>query len=252
MTRLVEATDEHFEWLARDAAATFDLSGDGRILGENDPDRSPGPRLFLAGCTGGNLVHLRHDVDEAAAARIRALVAAEPPWSDPELRPACLPELTALLSREAPVEVMGSAVIHTLPRGLVFATSARIVRSETEPGDRLLARLARDGMPPDLTEAGFIGVGDFWAPWCVALEDGRIAAMAFAARTGRWGAAIGVYTFPAFRGRGLAAAVTADWANLPGLAGRALFYSALFANTSSLRVIERLGLPRVGTSLRIA
>ena len=241
---------EALRLLARDAAATFDLTADGRILGENDPDRSPGPRLFLAGCPGGNLVHLRHEV--AAAARIQALVAAEPPWADPELRPACLPELTALLSREAPVEVMGSAVIHTLPRGLVFTTSASIVRSETEQGDRLLARLARDGMPPALTEAGFIGGGDFWAPWCVALEEGQIGAMAFAARTGRRGAAIGVYTFPAFRGRGLAAAVTADWANLPGLAGRALFYSALFANTSSLRVIERLGLPRVGTSLRIA
>jgi hypothetical protein len=147
---------------------------------------------------------------------------------------------------------MGSAVIKKIKLGLVFPISARIVRSDTDAGDGLLARLARDGMPPALIEAGFIGVEDFWPPWCVALEDGQIAAMAFAARTGRQGAAIGVYTFAAFRGRGLAAAVTADWANYPGVAGRALFYSALFANTSSLRIIARLNLPRVGISLRIS
>jgi hypothetical protein len=239
------------ELLALDAAATFARSGTGRILHENDPDRSPGPRLFLAGCPGGNLVRLRLDVGEAVGVRIRALVAAAPPWNDPDLRPACLPELADLLSRDRPAEVMGSAVIHALPRGLAYVTDARIVRGDTEDGARLLARLARDGMPPALMEAGFVGVGDFWAPWCVALEGGEIAAMAFAARTGRLGMSIGVYTFPGFRGRGLAAAVTAAWANLPGLAGRALFYSALWENASSLRVIERLGLPRVGVSVRI-
>jgi hypothetical protein len=243
---------EAMDLLTLDAAATFAHSGTGRILRENDPDRSPGPRLFLAGCPGGNLLRLRHDVGEATAARIRALLEDEPAWDDPDIRPACLSELAGLLSRDGPAEVMGSAVIHALPHGLACATAARIVRGDTEDGARLLARLARDGMPPALTEAGFVGVGDFWAPWCVALEGGEIAAMAFAARTGGQGASIGVYTFPGFRGRGLAAAVTAAWANLPSLAGRALFYSALWANASSLRVIERLGLPRIGVSVRIA
>jgi hypothetical protein len=238
--------------LTVDAAVTFALSRAGRILRENDPDGSPGPRLFLAGCPGGNLVRLRHDVGEAVAARIRVLVADEPSWCDPDARPACLPELADLLSRDGPAEVMGSAVIHALPHGQASASPARIVRGDTEDGERLLARFARDGMPPALSAAGFVGVGDFWAPWCVALEGGEVAAMAFAARTGDRGASIGVYTFPGFRGRGLAAAVTADWANLPSLAGRALFYSALSANVSSLRVIERLGLPRVGVSVRIA
>lgn len=237
--------------LALDAAVTFELSGDGRILGENDPDHSPGPRLFLAGCPGGNLVRLRHDVGEETVVRVQALVADEPPWTDPDIQPACLPALSDLLSREGLVEAPGSAVIHALPQGLGFATFARIVRSETEEGERLLARLARDGMPRALADAGFVGIGDFWAPWCVALHGDQIAAMAFAARMGREGASIGVYTFPGFRGLGLAAAVTADWANLPSLAGRALFYSALWANASSLRVIARLGLPRVGVSLRI-
>ena len=243
---------EAMRLLELDAAATFALSDTGRILGENDPDGSPGPRLFLAGCPGGNLVRLRHDVGEATAARIQALVADEPPWCDPDVQPACLPRLADLLARDGPAEVTGPAVIHALPRGLAGAIPARIVRGESEDGARLLARLARDGMPPALSAAGFVGVGDFWTPWCVALEDGEIASMAFAARTGPHGSSIGVYTFTGFRGRGLAAAVTADWANLPSLAGRDLFYSALQANASSLRVIARLGLPRIGISIRMA
>jgi hypothetical protein len=248
MTRPAEA----LRLLALDAETTFSLSGAGRILGENDPDGSPGPRLYLAGCPGGALVRLRHDVDPAIAPRIEALVAEQPVWCDPEAPPACLPRLLDLLARDGPAEASGPAVIHLLPRAPPCAASFRIVRSDTPEGDELLAWLAREGIPPALMTAGFVGVGDFWPPWCVALEDGEIAAIAFAARTGRQGASIGVYTFPGFRGRGLAAAVAADWSNLPGLAGRTLFYSALRANASSLRVVARLGLPRIGVSVRIA
>lgn len=255
MTGLVEAgalsPAEAMRLLTLDAAVTFALSDDGRILGENDPDRSPGPRLFLAGCPGGNLVRLRHDVDEATADRIRAVVADMPAWCDPAVPPPGLPRLADLLARDGPGEAPGAAVIHALPHDLAGGVPARIVRSDTPEGDRLLVRLARDGMPAALAAAGFVGVGDFWAPWCVAIEGEAIAAMAFAARTGPQGVSIGVYTFPGFRGRGLAAAVTADWARLPALAGRALFYSASWSNTSSLRVVERLGLPRIGVSVRI-
>jgi len=118
-------------------------------------------------------------------------------------------------------------------------------------GERLLQGLARDGMAPHLVKAGFVGLGDFWEPWCVALIAGEIAAMAFAARIGPFGADVGVYTFPGFRGRGLAAAVTAAWSSLPELADRTLFYSTHLANRSSRRVIERLGLRRIGLSLSI-
>jgi predicted GNAT family acetyltransferase len=115
----------------------------------------------------------------------------------------------------------------------------------------MLSRLAEQGMPQSLREAGFVGVGDFWEPWCVAFDGGEIASMAFAARIGVFGAGIGVYTFPGFRGRGLGASVTASWSSLPSLRGRDLFYSALTTNTSSRRVTDRLGLARIGASVRI-
>jgi predicted GNAT family acetyltransferase len=107
-------------------------------------------------------------------------------------------------------------------------------------------------MPKALVDAGFLSISDLWPPWCVALDAGEIASVAFAARTAERSTAVGVYTFPGFRGRGLAAAVTAKWSSLPSLAGRALFYSTTADNTASRHVIARLRLPAIGVGLRIS
>jgi predicted GNAT family acetyltransferase len=98
---------------------------------------------------------------------------------------------------------------------------------------------------------GFADVTHFWEPWCVALVRDSIAAIAFAARLGESGAEIGVVTLPEFRGRRLAAAVTAGWSSLPQLGERELFYSTTRDNVASQHVIARLGLPLVGVSMRL-
>lgn len=234
--------------LALDLGVTFALSPAGRILGENDPDGSPPPRLVLAGCRAGNRLAVRHDLDDLLARGLEALVARMPPWWDPDRPPDGVESLAALL--QAPPQPVH--VIHRLPNGLAPDPAVEIVAGEGPDGRRLAARLAREGLPAAQTGAGFLTLGDFWPPWCVALAEGEIAAIAFAARTGAAGCEIGVYTFQGFRGRGLAAAVTAAWSSLPSLAGKRLFYSASWANRSSLRVIDRLALPRLGVSLRIA
>jgi hypothetical protein len=241
-------------WLHRlglDAATTFALSGSGRILRENDPDRSSGPRLFLAGCREGNLAFARHDVADETARQAATLVEAEPPWMSASDRPMCLPQVIALLGREAAVQRVEASLIYALAPQEVADTAATFVCSGSVEGDALLDHLRQEGMPRHLTEAGFLSLSDFWAPWCVALEGQVIAAIAFAARLGQRGAAVGVYTFPGFRGRGLAAAVTTKWSSLPSLAGRELFYGTTVTNTSSQRVAARLGLPHFGMGLRI-
>src|SRR5260370_2867752 len=115
----------------------------------------------------------------------------------------------------------------------------------------MLARLADGGMPDYMQTAGFKGAGDFWEPWCVALDAGEIASMAFAARLGVSGAELGVYTFPKYRGRGLAAAVTAAWSSLPSLNHHPLFYSTSKSNRAAQRVIPRSSMRLIGTSVRI-
>jgi len=215
--------------LAPDAATTFRLDGAGRILSENEPDGSAGPRAFIAGCPAGNIVHLRADVTDGVAAQVTALVAAEPPWADPQTRPACLDRVAGLLgASSACIEVGFNYALPKWPPSVgVF------ICSDTAEGDALLTRLRQDGAPAHLVAAGFVSVADFWPPWCVTVEGGTIAAIAFAARLAAASAAVGVYTFPEFRGRELAASVTARWTALPTLAARTLFYGTSKMNLSS-------------------
>lgn len=233
--------------LARDAAASFVLTDAGRILRENDPDASVGPRLAMLGCAEGNLAFVRRDVpDEVAAALVRD-VAEAAPWSGADTLPTCA---DALVRRLAPVTSVEPSLVFALPHATA-AADARIVAGGTGEGEALLAGLARDGMPAHLVEAGFVGAGDFWAPWCVRLDRGEIAAIAFAARLGAAAAEVGVFTFPRWRSQGFAAAVTAAWSGLPELKDHELFYSCLASNRSSRRVAARLGLTHIGMGLRI-
>lgn len=238
--------------LAASIATTFGLARDGRIAFENEPGQPPGPRLFLAGCRDGNRVVVRHDVGEETAQAIAALVYREPPWVDPGTDPACLQDVLGLLGRETAVESVSRSLVYSLPHALPFDPAIRMVHSDTAEGLGWLAGLVRTGLPKHLLEAGFLGPEDFWAPWCVALEGEDVAAMAFAARIGSRAAETGVYTFPGYRGRGLAATVTAAWSSLAELADRPLFYSTQTTNLSSQRVAARLGLPLFGAGVRVS
>jgi hypothetical protein len=228
----------------------FVMSATGRIERENDPDRSSGPRVFFAGCPFGNLTRVRYDLSEDVAIRMLDVAAKEPPWRDPDAMPACAEKIVELLSGGQPA-ARSMALIYQLPNGLRYEHPAAIVRGDCEEGRQMLARLADRGTPDYMQTAGFKGVGDFWEPWCVALDTTEIAAMAFAARLGVSGAELGVYTFPKYRGRGLAAAVTAAWSSMPSLNQHALFYSTSNSNRSSQRVTARLGLRLIGTSFRV-
>ncbi len=241
---------EDLRLLHVDIDTMFVMSASGRIERENDPDRSSGPRAFFAGCPFGNLTRVRYDVDDRIAERIVEVAAKEPPSSDPAAPPACLAMMVELLSDGQPAAT-SSALIYKIPNGLKYQHPAAIVRGDSEQGRQLLARLADRGMPDYMRTAGFKRVGDFWEPWCVALVGADIASMAFAARLGVRGAEVGVYTFPKYRSRGLAAAVTAAWSSMRSLNQRALFYSTSQSNRSSQRVAARLGLRLIGASVRI-
>jgi hypothetical protein len=246
-----DQTAEDLRRLQVDVETLFVHGAGGRILRTGSPDGGPAPRLFLASCAGGVIMRMRQDVSDEAAADLQAIVGSEPLWVDVQTAPACVPALVERLSRDAPATPAAPALIFHLPGNLAFATDATIIESGAPAGGRLLERLSTNGMPAHLIEAGFVSPDDLWAPWCAAIVDESIAALCFAARLGQRGAEAGVYTFPAYRRRGLAAAVTAAWSRLPALAGRTLFYSTLATNRSSQRVAERLGLRRFAVSLSI-
>lgn len=229
----------------------FTLTPTGRIIREADPEGSPGPLMFLAGCDSGNLVRFGHELDENLVAELSALAGDEPPLTEPGAAPVHLGKYLDRLGRLGPVETHQGLSFH-LPHRSPTQVTAPLIASGTVEGDQLVEILARDGMPPDLVEMGFRDVSDLWAPWRLALRDGRIASLAFAARLGPDGAELGLATLPAFRGQGLAAAATAGWSALPALADRTLFYSTATSNLASQRVVAKLGLRFIGPTLGIS
>jgi hypothetical protein len=241
----------HADLLALNAATSFVMTDSGRILHGNAPDRSAGPRLYIAGCKTDNIVLLRHDVGAETARAIEALVADEPPLDDPERPPVHLEQYIELLASEAPVQHSSTGLNWYFPERLDYRSEVRLVASGTLEGERLLTRLASEGVPKALAGMGFVNVGEFWWPWCVALHENEIASIAFAARLGQNAAATGVATLPGLRGRGFATAATAGWASLPPLRDYTLFYGADRSNTSSRHVAERLGLHFLGPSVGI-
>jgi GNAT acetyltransferase len=245
-----DATTDDLRLLEIDIDTTFVMSPTRRILRENDPDRSPGPRVSFVGCPFGNITRVRFDVDDRIADKILEVAAKEPPWSDPDVMPRCSHQIIEFFS-DAPPPAPERYLIYRLPNDVSYAHRATIVRGDSEQGRQLLAHLAESAMPDYMVAAGFKSIADFWEPWCVALDAGEIASMCFAARLGAKGAEAGVYTFPQYRGRGLAAAVTASWSSMPALKDRALFYSTSTSNRSSQRVAARLGLRQIGASFSI-
>jgi len=229
----------------------FTLAPNGRIEREADPDGSPGPLMFMAGCDRGNVFRCGHDLSDALVAELQALAADEAPLSKPGAVPIHLEKYLRLLGSLGPLQPHQGLSFH-LPQRFPAPNSATLVASGTVEGDKLVATLTRHGMSPDLVETGFRDVSDLWAPWCLALQDGQIASLAFAARLGPDGAELGLATLPAFRGQGLAAAATAGWSALPALADRTLFYSTATSNLASQRVVAKLGLKFIGPSFGIS
>jgi hypothetical protein len=229
----------------------FVTSRSGRIMRCAGPDRAPAPRLHLALGASGAIVRVRDDIDPRIADEIETLAAREFPLTNPSASPRFSDEYRQLLEVDEPLTDHHFGVIHHLPHRTPWNGEVTLACHGTPEGEALVARIARDGMPDDLVDAGFVDLSHFWEPWCVALVEDKIASLAFAVRLGEKGAELGVNTLPAYRSRGLAAAVTAGWSAIPALQTRPLFYATHRDNTSSQRVIARLGLPFLGIRLQI-
>lgn len=232
------------------ANTIFTMSASGRILSRNDPEQGPGPRLYIAGSKAGNVFRVGAEVEEDVASSIARLMAGEPPLIEPGGRPVHFEQYRRLLGSEGGAgEDFG--LTWALPNTTGYQHPATLVRSGTPEGDALTAGIRGQGMPLALVALGFVDLSHFWEPWCVAMDGGGVAAIAFAARLGREAAEAGVAAVLASRGRGFAAAAAAGWAAHPALAGKPLFYTTSPANTSSQRVTGRLGLRFIGASLAI-
>lgn len=239
------------ELLAIQFRTAFVFERSGRISTTNDPDHSPAPRFALFGCASGNVCGFRADVSEGTAAQIMGLAALEPPLVDQSVTPRHLDRYVELLSWGALVPKPRLEVTYVLPNDIAYQHDAQLICSDSVEGRELRNTLASQGVPAGLAEMGFVDVAEFWEPWCVALQRGEVASVAFTARHSEMGASLGLATSRSLRGRGYAAAATAGWARMSALRSRALFYTTDRTNISSQRVVARLGLRVLGRSLEL-
>jgi len=123
--------------LAIQLRTLFVLAGTGRIERENDPDRSLGPRLWLAGCASGNVMVIRCDVDDEVAAEIAALALAEPAFTTWNRPPRNLDRYIDLLCRDAPVPQKTLGLIYRLPHRLRYASHVELIDDQSDEGRRL-------------------------------------------------------------------------------------------------------------------
>ena len=79
-------------------------------------------------------------------------------------------------------------------------------------------------------------------PIAAVVEEGRAVSVCFSSRRSDIAAECGVETAAEYRGRGLAARVTAAWARAVRASGRVPLYSTSWANGPSLAVARKLGL----------
>ncbi len=235
-------------WLNSQFHTLFRVNHTGRIIRENDPDRSPGPLFWLGGSADGNLIGISADLPDSLAATLTRIAASEPPFVHP-----AMPE--HLADYEAQLQGYGNgehslSITWRLPHDHPYSSRATLVSSESEEGQRLATEWAQEGLPQGLCELGFASVADLWTPWCAAMAGNDVASLAFAARLSHTGAELGLATVGEFRGQGFGAAATAGWSRLNALRSRTLFYNTSRDNISSQRVTERLMLSACGAGLR--
>jgi len=225
-------------------AQTRFVLNDGRIASEAPPDHAPGPLLYMA----ADRIWVAESVATAVADELHRLVRDEPPLIAGRA-PAGADRYLALLPG---ARAAHGGLSYHLPHETRAPGTTRTLASGTVEAGELEARLEQDGMPPDLLELNFRTVADLWPPYCLVIEAGRIAALAFTARRGANGAELGLITLPAYRGRGLAAQAVAGWSALPDLRDLTLFYSTSETNLASQRVAAKLGLPFIGPTWEVA
>ncbi|MBM7785458.1 GNAT family N-acetyltransferase [Tenggerimyces flavus] len=187
---------------------------------------------LVAGVTADAVVvRYGSSVPDELVARLGALT------PDPTNIAPFLAQCQQLLDSRYGSTVLNSGPGYLIPEGLTYESDADFVDSRAP---RSLP--CPDTWPSDEWQellAGNLG------PWAVAVtDDDRVAAVAHMPASNERAAEIGIETHPDFRGRGLAAATTARWAEVAK--GRTLFYSTSADNRSSQRVAERLGLEQLG------
>jgi len=213
-------------------------------------------RRRLAGVCGatigvapnGQIVVVGSEVSDRLADEIREAVANAPLASAPDIEPPALAACRAILEPAcAPLTVRGGPY-YVFDPGVRSEGCGPVVRSDAPPDERLRRLNPGNWRPGEWDDLLDRDLG----PWAMLLLDDRVVSICHTPRPMTERAAeCGVWTDPAYRGRGYAAEVTATWADILRPSRRFLFYSTDAANLSSQRVAARLELRPIGWTWKV-
>jgi ribosomal protein S18 acetylase RimI-like enzyme len=213
-----------------------------RILFVNEPDSRvvPAPRLFLGRTRQGSVCRFRADLTEDLVQNLTSLCAGEPALSiESDEPPLYLESYIQLLDKHAPIEYVSAGPAYHFPENI--AASRHTVNITEKDAEWLEGGF--EGMIAELPA---------WQPFIGLIEGGRAVSICRSVRITPEAHEAGVETLPAFRGRGLAEDVTAEWARQISNAGAIPLYSTSWENNASQSVAHKLRLKCYGTDFRIS
>ena len=206
----------------------FLLNDKGQIVSTREHGRGLGPRFALVRDASRCAWATRTDVGDAVAARVNELAGTEPPARDPRSEPIHAEQYMSLVGGRV---VFGPAF--TFPGAISHRGHVESIENISQ-----LERHMRGWSADELPDC---------APIVAVMEEGHAVSICFCARRSPVAAEAGVETAPEFRGRGLAARVTAAWALAVRATGRIPLYSTSWNNLASLAVARKLGLNACGS-----
>ena len=200
--------------------ALFIHNAESRLLFVNEPGGTlvPAPRLFLGRTREGNLWRFRADLPERLCDELNALCADEPLMDFKSNEPPRhLEEFVRLLDGHAPVQETSSG-------------SAYQFTEREMPSKPLLTVTENDA---EVLKGGFEKLVEelpAWQPFVALVEKDRAVSVCRSVRITPEAHEAGVETLPAFRGKGYAKEVAAEWARLVRASGAIPLYSTSWEN----------------------
>jgi len=220
------------------AEALFTVDAEGRILRVNEPGGAPAPPFFFGRTSEGSVWRFRDDVSSALAGDLAVLVNGSQTLGPEALMPIDPAPFIERISRDRPIQRVGSGPAFVVPIGSDRRSSAVAVTADTAS---VLSPYLESWLP-DL-ESG--------VPMAAVLHGGRAVSVCCSVRVTPRAHEAGVETHAEFRRQGHAEGAVTAWAALVRRMGAIPLYSTSWVNHASRAVARKLELDQFGVDLSI-
>ncbi|MED4752585.1 GNAT family N-acetyltransferase [Brevibacillus choshinensis] len=221
----------HLDLMTIQAEVLFVHDRNGRLIGINEPDRQPAPRLFWGKTRTGDVLRFQRDVPDHTVAEIQAIMKQDE-------TPEKLSLVIRTFEKEQSINRIWMGPAYACFTGVTSPTGAILVTEQNQSA----------------LEAGFsrlLSELPFRKPCYMVTENDVAVSVCFCARSTDRAAEAGVETLEDYRGRGYAALTVSSWCRAIYESQRIPLYSTSWDNYASMSVAKRLNFTLYGTDISI-